>query len=149
MADLTTGSAQAKPQGRSRLTNGSRFLPTADGRGVWERLARDTLRSLTTHCGGSEMLSETRRLAARRVSILEAELVHLEDGFAKIRAAGGEPDDSKLALYGQLADRQRRLSETLGWDRTMRDATPPTQTLNAVEELIERMRRIAARVEAP
>jgi hypothetical protein len=83
---------------------------------------RDTLRSLEVHCGGE--LSETQRLAARRVSTLEAELVYLEDKFAQARAAGREPDIAELDLYGRLADRQRRLTDPLGWQRTPRDVTP-------------------------
>jgi hypothetical protein len=83
---------------------------------------RDTLQSLEVHCGGA--LSETQRLAARRVSTLEAELVFLEDRFAQVRAAGGEPDAALLDLYGRLADRQRRLTEAaLGWRPTARDVT--------------------------
>jgi hypothetical protein len=107
---------------RSRIGNGAALL-NVDGRSTWARLLRDTLRSLELHCGGE--LSETQRLAARRVSVLEAELVYLEDGFAATRAAGGEPDAAQLDLYGRLADRQRRLADPLGWQRTPRDVTPP------------------------
>lgn len=108
---------------RSRIANGSTLLPTVDGRSVWARLMRDTLQNLEVHCGG--VLSETRRLAARRVSVLEAELVFLEDEFAQARADGREPDPLKIDLYGRLADRQRRLAEAaLGWEPTARDVTP-------------------------
>jgi hypothetical protein len=55
------------------------------------------------------------------VSVLESELTFLEEKFAQVRAAGGEPDAAALDLYGRLADRQRRLSEPLGWERTPRD----------------------------
>jgi hypothetical protein len=71
------------------------------------------------------VVSETQRLIARRVSTLEAELVFLEDKLASIRAAGDEPDAATLDLYGRLADRQRRLADPLGWQRTSRDITPP------------------------
>jgi hypothetical protein len=81
---------------------------------------------LIVHCGGVGEVSETRRLAARRVSVLESELVFLENKFAQLRAAGGEPDMQELDLYGRLADRQRRLSEPLGWNRTARDITANT-----------------------
>ncbi len=82
---------------------------------------RDTFSSLVVHCGAAQFISETRRIAARRCSVLEAELVYLEGKFAEARAAGGEPDPATLDLYGRLADRQRRLSEPLGWDRTAPD----------------------------
>jgi hypothetical protein len=110
---------------KSRIANGSAVLPSTDGRSLWARLMKETLQNLQAHCGGE--FSETQRLAARRVSTLEAELVYLEDKFAKVRAAGGEPDIAQLDLYGRLSDRQRRLAEAaLGWQRTARDVTPPT-----------------------
>jgi hypothetical protein len=66
---------------------------------------------------------------ARRISTLEAELVFLEDKFAAIRAAEGEPDASTLDLYGRLADRQRRLADPLGWHRTARPIGPSLSTI--------------------
>jgi hypothetical protein len=115
-----------KPQARSRIGNGSALLPSVDGRSIWARLFRDTYSALAVHCGGLDRLSETKRLATRRVSTLEAELVHLEDKFATVRAAGGEPDPAMLDLYGRLADRQRRLAEPLGWERVAK----PVETLS-------------------
>jgi len=37
--------ASAKPTARTRITNGSAFLPTVDGRSIWARLARDNAAS--------------------------------------------------------------------------------------------------------
>ena len=85
---------------------------------------RDTLAALVTHCGGVDEVSETKRLAARRVAVIEAELVHLEDRFAQLRAAGDEPDAAAIDLYARVPNQQRRLSEALGWERTARDVTP-------------------------
>ena len=85
---------------------------------------RDTLAALVTHCGGVEEVSETKRLAARRVAVIEAELCFLEDKFAQLRAAGDEPDAAAIDLYARVANQQRRLSEALGWERTARDVTP-------------------------
>jgi hypothetical protein len=63
----------------------------------------------------------------------EAEPTFMEDGFATAQEAGRTPEPSLLALYGTLADRQRRLAEPLGWQRTARDvtdkATEPVPTL--------------------
>ena len=106
------------------MTNGSSLLPTVDGRSIWARLMRDSFAALVTHCGGADHVTETMRATARRAAALEAELIHLEDKFARTRADGGEPDASDLDLYGRLADRQRRLHEVLGWQRTPRDITP-------------------------
>jgi hypothetical protein len=113
---------------RSRVANGSAILPTGDGRSLWVRLLRDTLEKLEAHC---RVFSETQRLAARRVSTLEAELVFLEEKFAKARAEGGEPNAADLDLYGRLADRQRRLAEPLGWH-------PPRPTAPPLDQYLDR-----------
>src|SRR4051794_35789318 len=96
------------PRTRSRIANGNALLPS-DNRSMWARIMRDTLATLIAHCGGEDLISDTRRLAARRVAALEAELIFLEDKFATARAAGAEPPADALDLYGRLADRQRRL----------------------------------------
>jgi hypothetical protein len=79
------------------------------------------LSNLVAHCGGSSMISETQKLAARRVSVLESELIHLEDRIALARQHGDEPGQDTVELYGRLADRQRRLADPLGWNRAQRD----------------------------
>jgi hypothetical protein len=123
LSDVSAAVARTKPQARSRMSNGT-LLPTTDGRSTWARYMRDTLASLVAHCGGDEVVSETKRLAARRVAVLESELVFLEDRFAQLRAAGDEPEASMIDLYARVANQQRRLAEALGWERTARDVTP-------------------------
>jgi hypothetical protein len=148
LADSSGSDAGSLPvirrsKARSAVMNGSSLLPNVDGRSLWARLMRDTLRSLEVHCGGA--LSETQRLAARRVSTLEAELIFLEDKFAQARAEGREPDISTLDLYGRLADRQRRLADSaLGWQRTPRDVTP---SLDDIATEIEAQKRANAEAE--
>jgi hypothetical protein len=132
-ARLHTPEARRK-SGRSRIANGGgSMLPTTDGRSLWARIRRDTYRAIVQMCGGA--VSETQALMARRVGTLEAELVFIEDKFAAIRAAGGEPDVATLDLYGRLADRQRRLAtDSLGWRRTPRDVTPTLSEYLAMKE---------------
>lgn len=105
---------------RSRIANGRTLLPTALGNSVWARIAKDTLSSLIAHLGGIDMISETQRLIARRVSMLEAELVHMEDVIGVARGEGREPDPALVDRYAMIADRQRRLSEPLGWKRVQK-----------------------------
>ncbi|MDR6657788.1 hypothetical protein J2W51_000330 [Tardiphaga robiniae] len=107
-----------RKEAKSRVTNGKVILPYQDGRSLWARIMRDSLQSLVAHCGGEDLMSETRRMAARRVAALEAELIMMEDRIASIRGKAKQPPPSLLQLYGMLADRQRRLSEALGWDRS-------------------------------
>jgi hypothetical protein len=131
----------------SRIASGATLLPNVDGRSVWARLVQNTLLNLQAHCGG--VLSETRRLAAPRVSVLEAELVFLEDEFAAARLDGREPDPAKIDLYGRLSDRQRRLAEAaLGWQPTPRDVTTFGDIIRADQEA-ERERARLAIQEAP
>jgi hypothetical protein len=93
---------------------------------------RDTYRAVIQHCGGDDVISELERMAARRIGALEAELVHMEDRFATIRAAGGEPDAVSLDLYSRLSNTHRRHCESVGWQRRARDVTPSLgQYLNA------------------
>jgi hypothetical protein len=111
-----------RKSGRARISNNGNgsLLPINDGRSLWARLRRDVFLSITNGLLGGTA-SETQLLIARRVATLEAELLYLEDSFAAVRAAGGEPDMNKLDLFGRLADRQRRLAEPLGWERKLRD----------------------------
>ena len=125
MSSAAIGSGKA---GRARITNGTELLPGVDGRSVWARVMRDTLAAVLTHCGGAGAASELKRMAARRIAALEAELIHLEGKFARIHADGGEPDANDLDLYGRLANGQRRHMEALGWEPTPRDVTLSLQT---------------------
>jgi hypothetical protein len=102
---------------RSAVTNG-KMVPGMDGRSAYARIMRDTYSALIVHCGGPDMVSEPQRLMARRIAALEAELIERETAFVRIRAEGGQPEMWEVDLYGRLADRQRRLSDPLGWQRT-------------------------------
>jgi hypothetical protein len=119
----TPKSDQKKPKSGSAVGVSCGSLPVANGRSGWPRLARDCFRRLLVHCGGENAVSEPQRLLARRIATLEAVLVYLEEDFAVAHAANGRPDPTVLALYGTLADRQRRLAEPLGWQRGQRDVT--------------------------
>ena len=60
----------------------------------------------------------------RRTAAFEAELVHLEVGFAQARAAGEAPSANSLDLYSRMASAQRRILEACGLRRVARDVTP-------------------------
>lgn len=122
-----------KRKGQARLTNGRDLLPSVDGRSVWARVMRDVM-AMVSHCGGADYISEPRRLQARRVAALEAELIYLEDTIARTRAAGEEPSAGVLELYTRIANGQRRHLECLGLDRVARDVTPDLQTYLAQTE---------------
>lgn len=109
---------------RSRLTNGTDLLPGVDGRSTWARLMRDVIASMMAHLGGEDRASEPQRMLSRRVAAFEAELIFLEDKFARARAEGRAPDASDLDLYSRMASAQRRHLEAIGLDRVPRDITP-------------------------
>jgi hypothetical protein len=113
-----------EPRPKSRIRNGKKILPSAHPQSVWARLMRDVQGAVVQHCGGEGYVSETQRLAIRRVAVLEAELVFLEDAFANARTAGEVPPPADLTLYATMANAQRRFCEALGWRPTQRDVTP-------------------------
>jgi hypothetical protein len=65
-------------------------------------------------------------MACWRIASLEAELVHLEDGFARSRADGAVPDPATVDLYQRISNTQRRLCESIGWRREAREIAVPT-----------------------
>ena len=113
-----------KLQGRARITNGADLLPTVDGRSIWARIMRDTMGDMFSHLGGEDNMTAPSRMLSRRVGAFEAELIHLEDKFARARAEGREPEHADLDLYSRMSSAQRRMFEALGLERRQRDITP-------------------------
>ena len=110
---------------RSRITNGKDLLPFVDGRAHFSRIMRGALERLLEHCGGEDVMSETRRMMARRCACLETELIFMESKFARLREEGGEPAIADVDAYARIAGNQRRIvAEALNWDRTARDVGP-------------------------
>ena len=63
-------------------------------------------------------------MLSRRVGAFEAELIHLEDGFARARSEGRAPKAEELDLYSRMSSAQRRMLEAIGLQRVPRDITP-------------------------
>ena len=116
---MSASAEVSRKKGRSR---------GVDERSVGARHMRGTHGDVLGHCGGEQYASELKRLRARRIAVLEAELVHMEADFARTRAEGDKPTPADLDLYGRLANGQRRHCEGLGWERTARDVTPDLKT---------------------
>jgi hypothetical protein len=112
------------PKRRSRVTRGTKLLPTVRGDSHWGRIMKDVHDAALEHVGGASYASELQRLQCRRIAALEAELVHLENKIGEVRSAGQEPSDKTLDLYCRLGSAQRRHCEALGWARTARNVTP-------------------------
>jgi len=75
-------------QGRSRITNGTRFLHDVDGRSPWVRRCKDIIAAHLSDLGGADNASAAERSIIRRASVLTVELERLEAQFA----VAGEAD---------------------------------------------------------
>jgi hypothetical protein len=91
-----------KPTHRSRVSNGSKLLPLADGRSVTARRFRDLYEGIRADLGGQDVLSEGQKQLARRAAMLSAECERLE----ALSARGEAKFD--LDQYGQMTDRLGR-----------------------------------------
>jgi hypothetical protein len=125
---------------RSRITNGTQFLPCIHEQSIWARTCRDTYAGLVSHCGGNEGIPLTQQMTARHTAILDTELIFLGSKIGQAREKGEEPPPQTLDLYTRLLNALRRQCEALGWQRTARDITP-TETL---EEAVAKLRRAQA-----
>jgi hypothetical protein len=109
-----------KPQGRSRVSNGSAVLPGVDGRSTWVRRLRDLMGLHLSDLGGDDAVSEAERSVVRRIATLTVELERMEAGFA----VAGEARPDQLDLYQRTANSLRRLLEAIGLQRRPKDVTP-------------------------
>jgi hypothetical protein len=92
---------------------------------------RDCVLAMHAHLGGECNISEPQRMLSRRVAAFEAELVHLEDKFARARSKGKAPSKDDLDLYSRMSSAQRRMLEAIGLDRVPRDITSLGDILSA------------------
>lgn len=92
-----------------------RTLDDLDGRTRASKKARELVSALQSDLGGD--LSAAQRELVQRAAILGAIIEDAETSWL-----ARSPVD--LSLLGTLADRQRRLLETLGLRRVPRDVTP-------------------------
>jgi hypothetical protein len=119
-------------KGRSRVTNGSKLLPLADGRSVTARRFRDLYEDIAADLGGLDQLSEGQKQLIRRAAMLSAECERQEAMAARDdRRPDGEiawkseaPFVFDLEIYGALCDRLGRLFGRLGLERKSKDVTP-------------------------
>jgi hypothetical protein len=115
-----------KPKGRSRVTNArlrgritakSLFCGEIDGRSIWARRYRDLVCSYVDDAGGIGAISELRHSLIRRIAALTVEAERLEVDLA----SGREVD---VDLLARLSSHIRRIAETIGLDRVVKDITP-------------------------
>ena len=120
LSDTAQAIAPPKQTHRSRVTNGSALLPGIDGRSQWARRLRDVVELHIDDLGGRATVSEAERSIVRRIATLTVELERMESAFA--RDDGAKPAD--LALYQTTSNTLRRLLESIGIKRRVKDITP-------------------------
>ena len=108
-------------KGRSRVTNGSKLLPLADGRSVTARRFRDLYEEIGNDLGGLDKLSEGQKQLIKRAAMLSAECERLE-----AQSVRGDPFN--VDAYGMIVDRLGRLFGRIGLERRSRDVTPTLQS---------------------
>ena len=98
----------AKPQARSRVTNGkSLWLEKVDGRRHEARRYRDILQGFVDELGGAKKLTETQMQLARRAATMCAHSERLEAAFVQ-----GEEIDT--AEYCSFVNSMARIFVRLG-----------------------------------
>lgn len=108
------------------MTVGSLFI-AADGRSPWARRYRDMVGMLANEAGGLENLTELRLSLIRRCAALILECEKME-----VQLANGETID--VDLLARLSSHVRRISETIGLDRAVRDVTPTLAQIIAAHQ---------------
>lgn len=121
---------------RSARTNGRRLFVDGDGRGPWARRWRDLKALYADDLGGESSLSEFQNGLVGTAATLRCELERLEGQLSL-----GEPIDTDQ--YGRIAGHYRRVVETLGIERRVRDVTPTLADI-ADEIATEEAERAAA-----
>jgi hypothetical protein len=96
------------------------------------------MQAMIAHCGAG--ISDTQRMACRRIGALEAELVFQEDRIAKIRRQGKEPTASMLKTYSVLSYQQRRLMIDIGWNKALSDKPPSKEPTDLADYIADRAR---------
>jgi hypothetical protein len=113
--------------GRVRL----RSFEQLDQRTHAAQKAKSLVAAIESDLGGADNLSSAQRELTKRAALIGA---MLEDTEVKWLAR----EDADLHLYGMLADRQRRILESLGLGRVARDVSPAP--FDATDRALELLR---------
>jgi hypothetical protein len=110
-----------------------RTLADLDGRTHAAQQAHRLVAQLEANLGGEAALSTAARELVQRAALLGAIAEDLEVSWLERKPAD-------LTLYGCLADRQRRILETLGLRRVPRDINGRDLRPDQLEKLIDAVR---------
>jgi hypothetical protein len=117
MMTNSTALPPMKPEGRSRVSNGTSLLSGIDGRSIVARRYRDIIAAVVADQGGAGTMAEARHQLVRRFA---AAAVLAENLEAKL--CNGE--DIDVAQHSLLSSTLVRLAQRLGINRVARDVSP-------------------------
>ena len=139
-ADRSASTATPKRQ-RSAVTNGRRLFVEGDGTSAWSRRYRDLVAGHASDLGGADILSAAQLSLVRRASAIELECEQMEGRLSK-----GESVD--LDIFTRSASHLRRILETLGIERKLRDVTPQDDVSEWIETRLAAKRKPAGEAAA-
>jgi hypothetical protein len=114
----TPGHQSEAQRPRSAVTSGRKlFVDAGDPNSAWSRRYHDLVCAHARDLGGVEILSGAQMSLIRRASAIECELERLD-----ARLSMSLPVD--MSAYAAVSGHLRRIFETLGLKRTLRDITP-------------------------
>jgi hypothetical protein len=100
--------ADRRVYGRTRITNGSQFLPGIDNRSLWARRCKDIYDGCLAAMPNATV---DQRSHLKRASIIEAKLEYLEAGLFDEDAKASDVD---LDLYQRMTGNHRRALAAAG-----------------------------------
>jgi hypothetical protein len=105
---------------RSAVTSGRQLFYDGDANSAWSRRFHDLVVGHINDVSGgagANVLSEAQLSLCRRAAAIECELERLDAMLSRSEAVN-------LDAYGRAASHLRRLFETLGLERRLKDVTP-------------------------
>ena len=115
------------PAQRSRVSNGRAMFVSGDGRGAWARRRRDLEALFADDMGGASTLTEFQLSLIATAATLRLELERKEG-----RMSMGEVVD--VDAYARIAGHFRRICESLGIERKLKDVTPTLHEYLRIKE---------------
>ena len=110
---------------RSRVTSGRSLFPKVEGalvdeRSQYARRFADLMQNHLNDLGGIDACSNAEVAIVRRAVTLIVALESMEGKFA----VAGEGTPAQLELYARLGSSMRRMLESVGLKRKLKDVTP-------------------------
>jgi hypothetical protein len=117
MAEVRERAPARTKRPRSAVTSGRKLFVQGDPNSAWARRFADLVQGYISDAGGRSILSQAQFALCKRAAGLECELEQMEG-----RMSLGQ--EINLDAYGRASSHLRRILETLGIERRMKDVGP-------------------------